>query len=266
MKKIFYLFFVLLFYSYSRIVYSQELFIIESEYLPANDTIKVFVPTNYDMIGESLPLVFMLHGWDGNYNQWSEITDLQKYSDKYNFILVCPDGLIDSWYIDSPVDNKFQFEKFFIYELFPEVLKKYKVDKTNVFITGLSMGGFGAISFFIKYNNLFKAAASTSGILDIVPFKGKWGMDDKFDSLENYNKYSPLNNINSVNDTTKKIFIDCGIDDFAYNVNKMFYEECKRNHLDAVFISKKGNHSRAYWKESIDMHMYFFSREVLKSK
>ena len=62
----------------------------------------VFKPDKYNS-GENYPLLFMLHGHSGDYTQWSEIVDLQKYTNKYSFIIVCPDGNYDSWYIDSPI-------------------------------------------------------------------------------------------------------------------------------------------------------------------
>ncbi len=47
----------------------------------------------------------MLHGHSGDYKQWSEIVDLKYYANKYNFLIVCPDGNFDSWYVDSPILN-----------------------------------------------------------------------------------------------------------------------------------------------------------------
>ena len=47
------------------------------------------------------------------YRQWNTIINVQKYADAYGFIIVCPDGLKDSWYINSPRKQMSKFEDFF---------------------------------------------------------------------------------------------------------------------------------------------------------
>ena len=57
------------------------------------------------------PVLYLLHGAYGCYSDWSKKTDLHRLANKYNVIIVCPDGQ-DSWYFDSPVDPKMQFETY----------------------------------------------------------------------------------------------------------------------------------------------------------
>ena len=91
----------------------------------------------------------------------------QKYADKYGFILICPDGLYDSWYINSPALRGSQYQDFFFFDLVPRMEKAFRVDKKNVFITGLSMGGHGALYLFSQNSSVFRAAGSLSGAVDL---------------------------------------------------------------------------------------------------
>ena len=128
---------------------AQDQLVYKSKNLAKPDTTWVFKPQNYTQ-KDKLPLLFLLHGYSGNYKQWHSIMDAQKYADDYGFIIVCPDGLFSSWYVNSPVKSNMQFESFFFDELYTDIKVKYKVDASNVFISGLSMGGHGALYLFIR--------------------------------------------------------------------------------------------------------------------
>ena len=70
-------------------------------------------------------------------------------------IIVTPDGFT-SFYINT-ADGKLNYEDFFIKELIPHIEKTYKVKAEKRFrgIAGLSMGGYGALMYALKYPNLF---------------------------------------------------------------------------------------------------------------
>ncbi|MCU7495533.1 MAG: esterase family protein [Ignavibacteria bacterium] len=243
-------------------VFSQDLLIKDSPNIPHADTSLVFLPGGYDE-AKSYPLLIMLHGWSGNYKQWDEVTGgLKKYADKYQFIIVCPDGFYDSWYVDSPVKLKSQFETFFTKELLPEVESKYRVDRSNIFITGLSMGGHGAMMMLLKHPDTFKSAGSTSGILDITEFPDRWSMLNALgrftEKPENWKKNSDIFLLDKIKGLNKEVIFDCGTEDFAYNVNKRFNEKCLSLKIKATFISQPGNHSKQYWNKSIENHFRFF--------
>lgn len=250
-------------------IFSQNFLIKDSKNIPHADTSLVILPQGYNG-QESYPLLIMLHGWSGNYNQWNEVTGgLQNYADKYQFIIVCPDGFYDSWYVDSPVNPKSQFETFFTRELLPEIESKYRVDNSNVFITGLSMGGHGAMMMLLKHPDIFKSAGSTSGILDITEFPDRWSM---LNALGKYTEH-PENWVNNtdyalldkIKDLDKEIIFDCGTEDFAYGVNKKFHEKCLSLKLKATFISQPGSHNKDYWNKTIENHFRFF-RNLAYSK
>lgn len=228
----------------------------------------MFKPENYNS-DKKYPLLFMLHGHGADYKQWSEIIDLHKYANKYNFIIVCPDGDYDSWYIDSPVDTSIKFETYFFNKLVPEIFNDYNIDKQNIFITGLSMGGHGAINLFLNHSEFFKSAGSTSGILDILPFPNNWGiknvLGDQETHRDNWIKHSAIYNLDKLKNSDKKFIVDCGIEDFAHDVNRSFRDSCEVKGIKINYIQTSGDHSYDYWSKSIVKHFEFFE-ELVKNK
>ena len=97
------------------------------------------------------PVIYLLHGLTGHYNNWAEKTKLEQYAANYNYIIVMPEG-DNGWYTDSATVPNDKYESYIIKELIPEIDKKYrtKADRQNRAIAGLSMGGYGSIKIRFK--------------------------------------------------------------------------------------------------------------------
>ena len=78
----------------------------------------VIVPDTKGDEKESLPVVYLLHGHTDKSDTWFKIVpEIKDYADKYNLIIVCPDGGYSSWYLDSPINKKIQYETYISKEL-----------------------------------------------------------------------------------------------------------------------------------------------------
>ncbi len=247
--------------------FSQEQHLFYDKNIPGTDTVWVFKPYNYD---ETLnyPVVYILHGYAGNYQQWDKIMNGQKYADEYNMIIVSPDGFFNSWYINSPNLVNSQYVDFFFKKLMPVIEEKYKIDVKNRFITGLSMGGHGALHLFINDPNKFVSAGSTSGVLDLRGSADTYELRDHLGDFNNNKNrwlaFSALGNIDKFKEAGKEFIFDCGTDDSFYGSNKIFYEKCLENKIPATFISKPGTHNAEYWEQAIKYHFEFFQSKVLQ--
>lgn len=268
MKKIlFLLFLTLLFISCTS--NTPEVQVIKSEYTPHPDSILVAVPEAYND-KTNYPLVLLLHGWSGNYAQWNSIMPIQDLANAYNFIVVCPDGYYDSWYLNNHFQKYIQYEEFFWKDLIPFLRSNYSIDSRNIFITGLSMGGHGAITLYLKNPSFFNSAGSTSGILDICEFPENWGIKNVLGDFENNKELWFKNSAYYLLDSTKvsnlKIFVDCGLSDFAYDVNLNFVVKCREFGNDVKFHSIPGDHSKQHWGMMIDKHFQFFFDHLVSNE
>ena len=99
-----------------------------------------------------LSTVYLLHGYGGNYAQWlRDAPALVQKSEELNLIFICPDGST-SWYFDSPIDSSIKYESCITKDLIPYVDQHYPTlaNKQHRAITGLSMGGHGALYLAIR--------------------------------------------------------------------------------------------------------------------
>ena len=133
----------------------------------------VIVPDNYKNSNKKFPVVYLLHGYSGNYATWvKSFKEVTEQVDKYDFIVIGVDGNYSSWYFDSPIDLTFKYETYIIDELVPFIDRKYKTIANRVgrAISGLSMGVHGALYLSFKHQDVFGAAGSMSGGVDFVRF------------------------------------------------------------------------------------------------
>lgn len=248
---------------------AQDTLVFARKYLPSDNKTLVFVPDNDSAGVKRFPLLYLLHGWSGSSFDWNEHTKIQDYADKYGFFIVCPDGYYDSWYVESPLLENNKYRTFFINDLIPAIHSKYKIDSSYIFITGLSMGGQGAINLFIDNQNYFKSAGSMSGIMDITAFSDNWGMakqlGDYKDNKEIWEKYSCVSNLKFIKDKKTPFLIDCGTGDIAYPVNIKLKEMAVKLGLNITFVSRPGNHNWEYWVESLPKHLDFFKSIIAGS-
>lgn len=92
----------------------------------------VIIPDNYTTQKEDFSVLYLLHGANDNYtDRTSKVPQIQEYANTYNMIIVCPDGGDNSWYFDSPIDKKFNYETYISEELVSAVDEKYRTSKTR---------------------------------------------------------------------------------------------------------------------------------------
>ena len=130
-------------------------------------------------------------------------------------------------------------------------------------ITGLSMGGHGGLYLAFRNQEVFGACGSMSGGVDIRPFPNNWDMADHIgkqkDNPEYWEKYSVMGQLHLLTPNSLKIIIDCGTEDFFYQVNERLHEELLYRNIPHDFISRPGAHNRPYWSNAVKYQVLFFS-------
>ncbi len=215
-----------------------------------------------------LPVVYLLHGYSGHFSDWAKHMDLGTLADRYHLFLVCPEGAYNSWYFDSPVDKNFQYETHIIKELLPYVQQRYTVQKNRNgrAITGLSMGGHGALYLAIRHSDLFAAVGSMSGVVDLLYSTKRWEIAKKLGSYEGYpqrwESRSVTNMVDRIASADVKLFLDCGVDDPFIGINRTFHQKLLKAKVAHTYIERPGGHSWSYWTNALEYHLLFFSRQL----
>lgn len=240
-----------------------------SEGMKKNVPVVVITP---DKPAEACPTVYLLHGHGGNAKAWITIKpELKEIADREGMIFVCPDGN-NSWYWDSPVNPAYRYETFVSKELIQYIDTHYptRADRTGRAITGLSMGGHGAMWLALRHKDMFGAVASMSGGLDIRPFPNNWGMalllGAEGENQSVWDEHTAINQISRLKNGDLAILFDCGYDDFFFEVNNDFHKKLLKYKIQHDFIVRPGAHNADYWKNSIDYQLLFFKKFFEKGK
>ena len=217
-------------------------------------------------IKSNLPVVYLLHGYSDNYASWVEGFDTKELVDKYKVIAVSPDGAYSSWYLDSPVDSTMRYETFISKELVSYIDNNYQTirHRNARAITGLSMGGHGALYNAIRNKNVFGAAGSMSGGVDIIPFPENWDLSKRLgpidSNLENWKAHTVMTQIENLQPGELELIIDCGVDDFFFEVNEKLHRRLLEKKISHRYITDKGEHNITYWRKAQHYHFLFFSQ------
>ncbi|WP_432666657.1 prolyl oligopeptidase family serine peptidase [Wukongibacter baidiensis] len=121
----------------------------------------LYLPEDYSD-NKKWPLILFLHGM-GERGENLELVKklglpkLLETNKEFPFIVISPQ-CPDESYWTKHVDD--------LYELVEAIKKEYAVDDSRVYLTGLSMGGFGTWSLGAKYPNEFAAIAPICGGLE----------------------------------------------------------------------------------------------------
>lgn len=132
----------------------------------------VYLPEGYDAnASQRYSLLYFLHGLGDNeqtlFNSggWTLIDDLRHQHRIGEFLIAAPEGW-RSFYVNS-ADGSFRYSDFFLHEFMPYIEGKYRVvpGRSGRAITGISMGGYGALRFAFAYPQLFSAVSAQSAAL-----------------------------------------------------------------------------------------------------
>ncbi|WP_310588706.1 alpha/beta hydrolase [Dyadobacter jejuensis] len=224
----------------------------------------VITPNDYQSLQGPLPVVYLLHGYGDRYDGWlKKGKGFETAADLHNMIIVCPDGNVSSWYWDSPKDQNWQYETYISKELVPYIDQHYKTiaQPNGRGITGLSMGGHGALFLAIRHQDVFGVAGSMSGGVDIRPFPKNWEMAKRLGTYaqnpSDWEKYTVMNQLHLLTPNSLALIIDCGTDDFFYSVNQELHRQLLYRNIPHDFISRPGGHTWPYWKNAVQYQFLF---------
>ncbi|MBX9189996.1 esterase family protein [Bacteroides sp. K03] len=217
------------------------------------------------------PVLYLLHGYSNkgyhdSHKVWIDKikSDLPILADQYGIMIVCPNAE-NSWYWDSLEEPKSQFETFITKELVEYIDENYVTvsDRRGRAITGASMGGHGALWLAIRHQDIFGAAGSMSGGVDITLFPDKWEikkhLGEQSSSKQIWEHYTVINQIDKLKNGSLCLIIDCGYNDFFFQVNNNLHQKLLKQKIAHDYIVRPGGHTFQYWSNSIDYQLLFFS-------
>ncbi len=240
----------------------------------------VTVPSSYSKGDQRLPVLYLLHGGSGAFNDWHQkVTEkglVNKMAEEYNLIIVTPGVGPASYYYDSPLMDSVNYETYITAELIPHIDKTYRTlaKKESRAISGLSMGGHGAITLSAKHPELFATAGSMSGVMNIDTRMWKVPEDFRNTRLEGqkamlgainydaptFNPYTAVGLVDKIKENKLALIIDCGVDDFLIETNRQMHQLLVANGVAHEYIERPGAHTWQYWTEALPVHLFFMNK------
>lgn len=242
----------------------------------------VVLPNSYAKSKASFPVLYLLHGAYGHFGDWLKSTPdkklVQNLSDQYNLIIVMPEGETFSFYLDSQVNKESQFETYITKEVIQKIDKTYRTitDRKGRVISGLSMGGHGALSLSAKHPDLFCAAGSMSGAVDMGVMLNRDSaaevvklmhpvFGDKSNDVELYKQNAVLGMVDKIKANKLALIIDCGVDDFLIEPNRELHRRLLYNKVAHDYTERPGAHTWEYWENALPYHVLYFSKVLAKN-
>jgi putative tributyrin esterase len=230
----------------------------------------VVLPVDYnqpDARATRYPVLYLLHGLTGHYDNWTTRTRVGEYAAAYEIIIVTPEGN-DGWYTDSQMAPAEKYETYIIKELIPDVDRRFRTvnKREGRAIAGLSMGGYGALKFGVKYPAMFAFAGSMSG----APNVASWTHEELKSFAFIWRSLHPVfgdegSPTRVANDVPKLyrelspeqiavlpyIYLDCGTEDPLFPANRSFAEILVTRRIPHEYRQLPGRHSWQYWDAQV---------------
>ena len=214
-------------------------------------------------------IVILLHGVYGSHWAWSLKGGVhrtaQNLIDKGTIepiILIMPsDGLFGdgSAYLPHQTENYEDWIVSDLKNLIYEIQPGLNAD-LPLFITGLSMGGYGAMRLGAKYPQVFR---SFSGLSSITEFSQlKLFLENNDDTLLKANvlaEESTLQWLLAHKSQLPLFRFDCGKDDILIEANRELHQVLIKNSIPHIYEEYSGAHEWPYWQEHIIDTLLFFN-------
>jgi len=245
----------------------------------------VMLPPAFDTVKtRHFPILYLLHGLGDNEQffihsgEWNLVEDMREKGELQDFLIATPDG-DRSFYINAK-DGKERYEDFLVQEFFPFIEKHYRVSpgRAHRAISGISMGGYGALHLAFRHPQLFSAAsAHSAALIEKLPvslggaalqssqpdrariFAGAFGSPPE---PTYWNQESPITLARTANLTGLKIYFDCGDqDDYGFDAGAAaLHKVLTARRIAHEYHLYPGRHDASYFAAHLQASLEFHSR------
>lgn len=241
---------------------------VKSKALQRRADITVYIPPNVKA-GHSLDVVILLHGVYGSHWAWAMNGGVHKTAQRLieqgnmrPMVLVMPsDGLHGdgSGYLNHQQED---YEQWIVEDVVTVVKEQIAGvnEKSNFFITGLSMGGYGALRLGAKYPDVFR---SFSGLSSITEFSqlSLFLEPGEYERIKQrvLIQENVLDCILMNKERLQPFYFDCGSEDLLIGFNRKLHQNLVDRNIEHTYREHEGAHQWVYWQKHIQDSLQFFN-------
>jgi S-formylglutathione hydrolase FrmB len=246
----------------------------------------IVLPHSFDADkARTFPVLYFLHGLGDNEQffvhsgAWNLLEDMRDKGELKDFLIATPDAH-STFYINAR-DGKERYEDFLLQEFFPYVEKHYRVaaGRANRAISGISMGGYGAMYLALRHPQLFSSvSAHSAALIEKLPtfLAGALPNSPRARVLGHafgnppdpvfWQAHNPIVIAQTANLAHLNIYFDCGDqDDFGFEAGAIALDKVLTSRqIPHEFHIYPGRHDASYFAEHLPASLEFHSRHFLK--
>ncbi|MBV8650247.1 MAG: prolyl oligopeptidase family serine peptidase [Alphaproteobacteria bacterium] len=257
---------------------------LDSRALGGDLVYSLYLPPGYGQGDRRYPVLYLLHGAEGNHLEWLHTGYVRETLDKMiaegsvaPMIVVMPDGGGNSWYVDSKdVGGPGNYATAISFDLVQHIdaTLRTKAEPRYRAVGGLSMGGFGALRFAFQQPFRYVAAASFSGAFwaRVTPdtvlgdwaqriFEGSFGRP--FDAAR-FLAQSPMTMVDQLKDVSHPpvVYLTVGDQDRykLYNDTFELFHHMRELGLPVEMRMTAGDHEWETWAAELPDALLFIDR------
>ncbi len=238
----------------------------------------IYLPPNYEFSQRTYPVLYLLHGGGDDQTGWVQFGEVQHITDKAiadgiatDMVIVMPDANTGTRGYFNDIRGKWNYEDFFFKEFMPFIEKTYRIkaEKRYRAVSGLSMGGGGTFLYALHHPELFSSACALSASVGPVDLKDaetrlKRTIPDATPAeIQKYydtqNALTLVNNMPVADVKSVKWYIDCGDDDFLFEMNSLMHIAMRKKEIPHEFRIRDGGHTWKYWRSALPTVLSFIS-------
>jgi S-formylglutathione hydrolase FrmB len=244
----------------------------------------LYLPPGYDESERRYPTLYLLHGVDGNHQEWLRRGYLRETLDALvadgrvaPMVVVMPEG-DNSWYVDSKkVGGPGDFETAIAGDLVAHIdaTLRTRSDRRSRGIGGLSMGGFGALRLAFHQPFRYGAAVAFSGALwarlrpdtvlgprEAAIFAGAFGSPFDAARFARENPLAMVDELSAASDPPA-VFLTVGDQDRfkLYLDTFQLFQRMRERGLPVEMRMTAGDHDWKTWAAELGDALLFFDRQ-----
>ena len=223
--------------------------------------VNVYIPEKKAPEG-GFKTLYLLHGYFGDYTDWVYASNLLRYAEHYDLVIVMPDGG-NSYYVNHP--NGLKYHDYITNDLRVRIEETFHVStkKEDRYIAGLSMGGYGALYLGLHHPELYHKIAALSPVIELEKMEDHFIKGERVYQFQTLFGTEPFKEshldlyhvVKKMND--QKVFISCGDNDFLVEENKRFQTYLINQNIQHTYQFKPGAHDWTHWDQEIQTVLSF---------
>lgn len=221
---------------------------------------RVFLPSHINS-NEKLPVVYLLHGGNGGFRDWSNDSQVSSYAAD-GIILVMPEGAF-SYYMNAAGKPEDKYEDYTFSDLISDVEARFPAAGTRNkrAIIGISMGGFAVVKIALTRPELFGFVGAFSPSIDVLHRRfniRRWGQWSRIHTIfgpwgsESRASRDPFALVKSADPArTPYIYLTAGDNEPLLDPNERFAQRLRQSHFKFEFHTIPGGHDWKEWDSQI---------------